>query len=448
MKPDTEKVFETILDSIADGVFTVNKDWAITYFNRAAEDITGIPRAEAVGKRCSDVFHASICQTECALRQAMDTGKDVIDKKIDIINADGEKIPVSISASVLRDSQGNAIGGVETFRDLSPMEALRRELEARYTFMDIVTKDKRLLTIIDQLPDIAQSSASVLIQGPSGSGKELFAQAIHYLSPRKDKEIVAVNCGAIPQTLLESELFGYVKGAFTGADRNKPGKISAADGSTLFLDEVGTLPKDAQVKLLRALEEKTYQPLGSNKSVKADIRVISATSADLKGMMERGEFRDDLYWRLNVVKIDLPPLSKRREDIPLLVERFLRRFNNKTGKAIDGVSPAAIEILLRHDYPGNVRELENAIEHAFVLCRGNMIEPGHLPPEMTASAQPVEETGSGSEGASESTIEEMEIRAIRDALEKTGGHRGKTAQILGINPSTLWRKMKRYNIKG
>jgi len=443
MKPDTEKVFETILDSIADGVFTVNKDWEITYFNRAAEDITGIQRVEALGKRCSDVFHASICQTECALRRAMDTGKDVIDKKIDILNAAGEKIPVSISASVLRDSKGKAVGGVETFRDLSPVEALRKELESRYTFMDIVTKDKRLLAIIDQLPDIADSNASVLIQGPSGSGKELFARAIHYLSPRKDREMVALNCGAIPETLLESELFGYVRGAFTGAERDKPGKIAAANGSTLFLDEVGTLPKGAQVKLLRVLEERTFEPLGSNKSVKADIRVISATSADLKGMMERGEFRDDLYWRLNVVRIELPPLSKRREDIPLLVEHFVRRFNNKSGKFIEGVGPDAMEILLRHDYPGNVRELENAIEHAFVLCRGGLIEPRHLPVEMVQSGR-----SPGRAGAlPEDSIEEMEIRAIRNALEKSGGHRGRAARILGINPSTLWRKMKRYGIK-
>lgn len=445
MKADREKVFEAILDSIADGVFTIDADWKITYFNRAAERITGVPCKEAVGKRCSDVFHANICQTDCALRQAMETGNQVIDKKIDILNASGEKVPISISASVLYDSKGASIGGVETFRDLSAMEALRKELEARYTFMDIVTKNKGLLAIIGQLPDIAVSDAAVLIEGPSGSGKELFARAIHNMSSRKDRDMVTVNCGAIPETLVESELFGYVKGAFTGADRDHPGRLAAANGSTLFLDEIGTLPQGTQVKLLRALQEKTYEPLGSNKTAKADIRVISATSANLKGMIAKGEFREDLYWRLNVIRIELPSLSKRREDIPLLVEHFIRKFNIKTGKDIEKISQDALEILMLHEYSGNIRELENAIAHAFVLCRGALIEPQHLPPGMLdheKSARKQEATPSAF-----NSLEEMEISAIKDALRQAGGQRARAAEILAINPSTLWRKMKRHNIK-
>jgi len=431
------------LDSIADGVFTVDSEWNITYFNKAAERITGIPGEEAIGKRCSDVFHADICQTECALRQAMAGDRDIIDRRIDILNARGENVPVSISASVLRDSDGAPIGGVETFRDLSQMEELRKELEARYTFMDIVTKDKRLLSVIEQLPDIASSDAAVLIQGPSGSGKELFARAIHNLSPRKKKNMVTVNCGAIPETLVESELFGYVRGAFTGADKDKPGRLAAADGGTLFLDEVGTLPSAMQVKLLRVLQDKTYEPLGSNKTQKADIRIISATSADLKGMIANHEFREDLYWRLNVVRIELPPLVEKREDIPLLIEHFIRHFNRKMGKRIEGIDPEAMEVLMRHDYPGNIRELENAIEHAFVLCRGTTIEPSNLPAEM------VERVGIGEKtvGATVGSIEKLEVRAIRDALRAAGGNRAEAAEILGIHTTTLWRKMKKYEIK-
>lgn len=444
---DREKTFEAILDSIADGVFTVDKNWRITYFNRSAEKITGVPRDEAIGKRCSDVFHTNICQTKCALKKAMESGREIISQKVDILNARGEKVPISISASVLKDNHGRAIGGVETFRDLSAVVALRKELEGRYTFMDIVTKNKRLLNIIQQLPQIAQSDSAVLICGPSGSGKELFARAIHNLSSRKKRTMVVVNCGAIPETLVESELFGYVKGAFTGAQKDKAGKLDIADGSTLFLDEIGTLPQSAQVKLLRVLQDKTYEPLGSNKTKKADVRIISATSADLTEMMRRGLFREDLFWRLNVIRIDLPPLNERREDIPLLAEHFINKLKSKTGKDIDSISPQALELLMKHNYSGNVRELENAVEHAFALCSGNTIEVAHLPSSITTGTDFVHEA-SFLMPKTNLTLEQMEREAISEALKKTGGNRKKTAELLGLHPTTLWRKMKRYKLQG
>lgn len=444
---DREKTFEAILDSIADGVFTVDKSWRITYFNRSAEKITGVPRDEAIGKRCSDVFHTNICQTKCALKKAMESGREIISQKVDILNAKGERVPISISASVLKDAHGRAVGGVETFRDLSAVVALRKELEGRYTFMDIVTKNKRLLDIIQQLPQIAQSDSAVLICGPSGSGKELFARAIHNLSSRKKKAMVVVNCGAIPETLVESELFGYVKGAFTGAQKDKAGKLDIADGSTLFLDEIGTLPPSAQVKLLRVLQDKTYEPLGSNKTKKADVRIISATSADLAEMMRTGQFREDLYWRLNVIRIDLPPLNERREDIPLLVEHFINKLKSKTGKDIDSISPQALELLMKHNYSGNVRELENAVEHAFALCSGNMIEVAHLPSSIATGTDFIHEA-SFLMPKTNLTLEQMEREAISEALKKTGGNRKKTAELLGLHPTTLWRKMKRYKLQG
>mgnify|MGYP005831347317 CR=1 FL=1 len=443
---DKEKTFEAILDSIADGVFTVDKNWRITYFNRAAEKITGVPREEALGKRCSDVFHVNICQTKCALRKAMETGREIISQKVDILNAKGEKVPISISASVLKNAQGRQTGGVETFRDLSAVVALRKELEGRYTFMDIVTKNRRLLNIMEQLPQIAQSDSSVLICGPSGSGKELFARAIHNLSVRKRRAMVVVNCGAIPETLIESELFGYVRGAFTGAQKDKPGKLDAADGSTLFLDEIGTLPQSAQAKLLRVLQDKTYEPLGSNKTKKSDVRIISATSADLLHMIKAGQFREDLYWRLNVIRIDLPPLNERKEDVPLLVEHFINKLKSRTGRSIESISPQALELLMNHEYSGNVRELENAIEHAFVLCGGDTIEVSHLPPSISSQKKFFEQDLSSSAEIAFS-LAQLELNAITAALKRANGNLKDAARLLGIHPTTLWRKMKRYKLQ-
>jgi len=245
---------------------------------------------------------------------------------------------------------------------------------------------------------------------------------------------VQINCGALPDSLLESELFGYVKGAFTGADRDKPGRIAAAEGGTLLLDELGDLSAAMQVKLLRVLQERKYEPLGSNKPRTADVRVIAATNRNLAALIEDGTFRRDLFYRVNVVKIDLPPLAERREDIPLLVDHFIRRFNARRGKAITGVSDRVMELLMRHPFPGNVRELENIIEHAFVLCKGDAIQLEHLPPELTA----------GDEHAARSRpLQDAEADAIRDALDRFNGNKIEAARFLGISRTTLWRKLRK-----
>jgi PAS domain S-box-containing protein len=246
-------VNDTILDSIADGVFTVDEGWLITSFNKAAEDIIGIRRDEAIGKRCCDIFKASICETSCALRKTMQTGEPIINQVIYIIDSSGEKIPVSISTALLKSSDGKVIGGVETFRDLTQIENLRRELEKKYSFQDIISKNSKMLEIFDILPTVAESNSTVLIEGESGTGKELIARAIHDLSSRKEKPIVTINCGALPDSLLEAELFGYKAGAFTGAERDKPGRFAIADGGTIFLDEIGDIPPALQVRLLRVL---------------------------------------------------------------------------------------------------------------------------------------------------------------------------------------------------
>jgi PAS domain S-box-containing protein len=432
-----------ILDSIADGVFTVDDDWNITSFNRAAEEITGISREEAIGRKCFDVFQANICQSNCALRNTMESGRRWVDRRIDILNSRGEKLPVSISTSILRDEQGRAVGGVETFRDLSAIELLRKEIDDRYTFQDIISKNHQLRRILDILPDIAASDSTVLIEGPTGSGKELVAKAIHHLSKRGERKYVAVNCGALPDTLLESELFGYRKGAFTDAKKDKPGRFALAEGGTLFLDEISDISTALQVKLLRVLQEKEYEPLGGTVTVKADVRVIAATNKRLSEQVARGAFREDLYYRLNVVRIALPPLCDRREDIPLLVNHFIRQFNAEQGKRIQGISEEALALLMRHSFPGNVRELQNIIEHAVVICRGDRIEPACLPAELADGRLP---NHSGEAEAMGNPLLEAEAETIRRALQEHDGHRGKTATALGIDKSTLWRKMKRYAI--
>ena len=441
-KSRQDRFFNVILDSVADGVFTINEKGEITFFNRAAEEITGFAKEEAMGHNCFDIFRANICQTNCALKQTVNTGKEIINLPINIINKEGKEIPISISTAVLRDERGKIIGGVETFRDLSAIEELKKELRQQYTFQDIVSKNHTIQEIFQILPDIAESDSTVLIQGPSGSGKELFATAIHHLSLRKDQPFVKVNCGALPDNLLESELFGYVKGAFTDAKKDKPGRFSLANGGTIFLDEIGDMSPALQVKLLRVLQDREYEPLGGTSTTKVDVRVVAATNKDLSALVRSRQFRDDLYYRLNVVKIDLPPLSRRREDIPLLVEHFVEKFNLKKGKNLSGVSDEVMAFLMGYGFPGNIRELENIIEHAFVMCKGEMIELRHLPPELIESSK---ETILREKEVSK-PLQTAEAEVIRKALERNKGNRLRTARELGINRSTLWRKIKRYGI--
>ncbi len=441
-KPDEERFLSIILDSIADGVFTVDANWRITSFNRAAQRITGVSREEALGQHCYDVFQANICQWACALRRTMETGQQIIDLPIDVLNSEGKKVPISISTAVLRDKGGKVVGGVETFRDLSAIEELKKEITKRYTYMDIISKNHRIQELFAILPDVAESDSTVLIQGPSGSGKELFARAIHHLSFRKEQPYVVVSCGALPDTLLESELFGYVQGAFTDAKRDKPGRFALAQGGTIFLDEIGDVSPAMQIKLLRVLQEREYEPLGAIAPLKADVRIIAATNKNLAELVESGAFRQDLYYRLNVVRIELPDLCRRREDIPLLVEHFINVFNLRKGKHIAGVAPEVLEVLMRYDFPGNVRELENIIEHAFVLCRGKQIELQHLPDEISGKSH----RGVLPEEAAGDPLRDSEARVIRETLRRYDGHRGRTASALRIHPSTLWRKMKRLGI--
>ncbi len=440
-----DNLMQIILDSITEGVFTIDPEKNIISFNKAAEKITGVPKEEAIGRKCYEVFTSNICQKQCALEITLTTGKPITNLPINVLSRNGKIIPLSISTAVLRNQEGEVIGAVETFRDLSVVETLRKELSQQYKFEDIISKNYRIHKIFKILPDIAESDSTILIQGPSGSGKELFAKAVHNLSPRKEGPFVVVNCGAIPETLLESELFGYVKGAFTDARKDKPGKFELASKGTIFLDEIGDIPLSLQVKLLRVLQDKTYEPLGSIQPKKADVRVIAATNKDLLKLVGLGKFRDDLYYRLNVLKIELPPLSERRDDIPLLIDHFIEKMNIRLGKKIKGISHEALNLLMQYDFPGNIRELENIIEHAAVLCRGKIISCEHLPPEILDRMESIKVVIPESQG--DKLLRAQEKHLIRKVLEKHGGHRGKAARELGIHPTTLWRKMKRYGIR-
>lgn len=432
---------DIILDSINEGVFTVDLDWRISSFNRAAEKITGIKKEEAIGRTCSDVFHADICEKNCALRHTLDTGKAIVNATANIISNKGDILPIRISAAALKNKKGKIIGGVETFQDLSQIEELRKELRNRHTFEDITGRSPAMLRLFDILPQIAESTSTVLIEGASGTGKELFARAIHNLSARKKKKFIAVNCAALPDSLLESELFGHKAGAFTDAKKDKPGRFTQANGGTIFLDEIGDISPAMQVRLLRVLQERVVEPLGATEPVPVNVRVIAATNKNLKKLVREGSFREDLYYRIRVVHLELPELKQRREDIPLLAEHMTAKFNRIQGKNIEALSPAAMSRLMEHEFPGNVRELENIIEQAFVLCRGNIIEVYHLPPELRP------ETKGNEQSFGPMSMQSMEKQLISETLHRLNGNRRRCAEELGIDASTLYRKIKKLRIE-
>jgi len=430
-----------ILESVNEGVFTVDLNWRITAFNRAAEQITGINRKQALNRPCCDVFRANICENNCALRRTMASGQPIVNATAHIVNHQGERIPIRISTALLKDDLGTVVGGVETFQDLSQIEQLQKELKARYTFEDIVGRSPSMMRLFEILPQIAESTSTVMIEGPSGTGKELFARAIHHLSPRRKKIFLAVNCGALPDTLLESELFGYKAGAFTDARKDKPGRFALAEGGTIFLDEIGDISPAMQVRLLRVLQERVVEPLGSVQPIPVDVRVIVATNKKLNELVQKGTFREDLYYRIHVVHLNLPSLRQRREDIPLLVNHLISKFNRLKSKEITGVSDQVMARLMEHDYPGNVRELENIIEQAFVLCRGDLIELNHLPLELRPQA-----IGGRDEHQSMS-LQAMEKFLMTETLQRHHGTRTQAARDLGINVRTLLRKIQTYRIE-
>ena len=446
-QPLAESAQEIILESISDGVFTVDHNWRIMSFNRAAEEITGIARAEAIGRYCWEDFRANMCEANCALRRTMQEGKSFVSSSTYIINSRQERIPIAVSTAPLKNDKGESLGGVETFRDHSLVEELRRELAGNVQLGDMVSNNRTMKNIFAILPQIAASDSTILIQGETGTGKELLATAIHNLSARKDKPFVALNCGALPDTLLESELFGYRAGAFTGAQTNKPGLFAAAEGGTLLLDEIGETSPALQVRLLRVLEEREYQPLGGVEKIQTNVRVIAATNRDLQEMIAAGTFRLDLFYRINIIRLQLPPLGKRTEDIPLLIDHFIAKMNRRRGTAVREVDGRALAVLLAHSYPGNIRELENIIEHAFVLCREGAIGLRHLPPYLTEKATGPDRPEPGLAAVPlQQTVKMTEEQAILAALQRHGFNRKQAAAELGMHKATLFRKIKKLGI--
>jgi PAS domain S-box-containing protein len=428
-----------MFNSTSDGVFAVNERMRIIAFNRSAEEILGIRKEQAIGRPCHEVLRANICHECCALQYTLETEQPVVNLSVELLDASNRSIPVTISSAVLRDNDGHVIGGVETFRNMNWVKKLLRDVEHHYPFGEIVTDNAHMKHIFDILPTIANSESCVLVYGETGTGKNLIAKAIHNLSSHKNAPFVTVNCGAMPETLLESELFGYRAGAFTGAVRDRRGRIAAAEGGTIFLDEIGDMPMSMQVKLLRFLQDRVYERLGDTRTIKANVRVLAATNRDLSQLVESGVFRRDLYYRVNVISVELPPLRDRKGDIPLLIQAFLDRLSSNRGKQVSGISRPALDTLMEHEFPGNIRELENIIEHAFVLCPDQTIEIEHLPDRF-------QELPSQQKLGPVHSLSELEGQFILAVLERNQWNRQLAAKELGVHKTTLLRKIRRLGI--
>ncbi len=432
---------ESIFNSRTEGTFTIDDDWKITSFNHSAERITGYSQEEAIGQQCWDIFKSKLCKNGCQMEFSMSEQKTMVDNELVISKKNNEQIPIRVNSAPLFDGVNNTIGGVETFLDISEIKNLTTHLEERYKFENIIGRSKVMQKLYVMLENVSQTDSTVLITGDSGTGKELVARAIHLNSHRNTDPFVVVNCSAFVETLLESELFGHERGAFTGAIRTKLGHFELAQGGTLFLDEIGDVSLAVQVKLLRVLETRKFQRVGGTKNINLDIRLIAATNKDLKEEVRSGAFREDLYYRINVFNIHLPPLKERLDDLPLLLKHFLEKLNYKFNKNIECICPEVSNILQNHTWPGNIRELENVLEHTFVLCHTNSIKPEHLPIWLSNQAKAQSENDSNN-----TSIQSAEIQVIKDTLIKFDGNRKKTAECLSIDVSTLWRKMKKYNL--
>ncbi len=437
-----KNILDAIFNSNIEGTFTIDTEWNVTSFNNSAEKITGYKRSEAIGKKCWDIFGSILCGNGCHMEQTMQKGKSMIGNELEILHKSGRKIPIRVNSGILVNNENENIGAVETFIDISEIKNLSSHLNDVYKFENIVGRNKEIKQIIYVLESVAQTDSSVLITGESGTGKELAARAIHLNSSRRMGPFVAVNCAAFVETLIESELFGHEKGAFTGAIKTKLGKFELAHGGTLFLDEIGDLSIAVQTKLLRVIETLEFERVGGNKLFKMNTRIIAATNKNLPKEISIGNFREDLFYRINVINIHLPPLRDRMDDLPLLVNHFIQSFNKKFGKNIKHFSTEAYDRLIEYNWPGNVRELENVIEHCFVLCSGEVIQIECLPKRLREDAK----VTPYNEDSFQKGIKHAEKDLIISVLEKNKWNRSKSAKELNINPSTLWRKMKKYGI--
>ena len=453
---ELNKYWKTVVDTIQEGVMIVDPQGSIVSTNRAFLELTGYAMDELVGQPCS-CLNCTACHLErkqevrhwCRLFRDGSLKK----QRCVLSRRDGSRLHIFKNASVLRDGMGKVIGAVETMTDITELleqetkiEAFKRELNGRDTFHGMVGFSASMQRVYSLITSAADSDAPLIIYGESGTGKELVAQAVHEISNRRDYPYVKVNCAALNQSLLESELFGHVKGAFTGAIHDRKGRFEAAEKGCIFLDEIGDLPLATQVKLLRVLEEKVIERVGDNRSIPIDVRIISATNKDLMAMVREGTFREDFYYRINVIPISLPPVRERGDDIPLLAEAFFRKMQLKMDKDIRRISRQAMELLTHYPWPGNVRELRSTFEYAFVTCRGNSITPEDLPPVMHGyqdSAPPRYVVPAAAGGIKQ----EQQKKELIDALNAAGGNQTRAAKILGVSRVTIWNRMKRFGIR-
>jgi transcriptional regulator with PAS, ATPase and Fis domain len=449
---DISRHWKSIFDTLQDGILVLDTRGNIQAANPSAERLTGYAKSELMGCSCS-ILNCTGCKII-----GKGSGKDFCKlftvgrskvKQCMIKNRENRSVHILKSARVLYDESGEIIGAVETLTDMSELvrkqeeiEALRRTFHLDDGFHGILGKSPVMEKLFEMIGNVARSEAPVLIHGESGTGKELVARAIHVTGPRSGGPFVKVNCAALNESLLESELFGHVKGAYTGADRDRIGRFEAAHGGTIFLDEIGDIPLSTQVKLLRVLEEREIERVGDHRPVPVDVRIVSATNRDLETLQREGRFREDLFFRINVFPLECPPLTRRLEDIPLIVKAFIDQNSEKSGKKILGLTSDAMETLLAYDWPGNVRELRNAVEYAFVLCDGGWIEPRHMPPKITGGQRP--RNGTPRTVAAGGPSEREKLIAL---LRKARGNQSEVARTLGVSRVTVWKRMRKYGIR-
>jgi PAS domain S-box-containing protein len=440
-----ERSLKIILDNLDVGIFTIDRGSHLTFFNTEAEKISGYSRRQILGKDCSALFEDEGAREVSLLKETIADGQSRSSRQGKMITQDGVTIPIRANYMVLRNEKGNVIGGLAMFHDMTLVHQLDQAMRDRYTYHDMIGKSPAMQKIFDMINVIAATDATILIEGSTGTGKDLLAKVIHSASRRADKPLVKVNCAAIPDNLLESEMFGYVQGAFTGAERDKPGRFQEADGGSIFLDEIGDLPLPLQAKLLRVLEDKEFYRLGSQHTVKVNVRIISASNRNLGRLVEKQLFREDLYYRLNVFRIELPELRDRRVDLPLLIGHILRRLCVARNVSSPEISEKVMELLLNYTYPGNVRELENILEHALIICQEDKILPTHLPEylHVRPAAGPLVPTAVVRSGSSPDNKERDKLLAT---LQRHNWHRKRSARALGMDRTTLWRKMKKYGL--
>lgn len=452
MDEDLNQYWKTVVNTIQDGIMIVTPDGKIVSVNEGLVNMTGYSREELIGASCT-ILGCSSCELargipECHWCVMFKKG-ELRKQQCALMRKDGSRVPVVKNASVLKDRDGEIIGAVETMTDISDLvdkeeqlEIFRREISREDSFHGIVGRAANMQRVFDFVDGVAQIDSPVIIYGESGTGKELVAKAIHEAGPRRDKPFIKVNCAALNESLLESELFGHVRGAYTGAHKDRMGRFESAGDGDIFLDEIGDLPASTQVKLLRVLEEKVIERVGDHKPIPVQARILTATNRDLPELIARNLFRQDLYYRINVIPIRIPALRERREDIPLLASSFFLRMQLKSGKKVQGISREAMDLLLRHPWPGNVRELRSAFEYAFVACKTDMIEPGDLPTELMSEAVVCAPADVATKSLDEIKRERL-VQALRDAE----GNQSEAARILGISRTSVWSQMKRYGVE-